>query len=217
MSQLFSSSANTLARVSILGTAFLGLAVVGGTYAFQKSPYVTKVRVIRDQPVMFSHQHHVSGLGIDCRYCHTSVEISSEASVPPTYTCMSCHSQIWSNAPLLEPVRVSLRENDPLKWTKVHDLPDFVYFNHAIHVNKGVGCTSCHGQVDQMPMTYKAEPMSMEWCLNCHRNPEQYVRPRDEIFNSDYVAKDQAQLGQSLVEQYHIQKTGLDHCTICHR
>lgn len=217
MAQIFKPSANTIAPVTILGLAALGVLGVGGSYAFQNSPYVTKVRVVQDQPVMFSHEHHVGGLGIDCRYCHSSVETSAQAGVPPSYTCMSCHSQIWSNAEMLEPVRASLREEQPLRWTRVHDLPDFVYFNHSIHINKGVGCVSCHGRMDTMPMTYKAEPMTMGWCLNCHRNPEQHVRPREEVFNMTFVADDQAALGKQLVEQYHINKSGLDNCSVCHR
>jgi hypothetical protein len=206
-----------VARLSIIGVVFLGLGAVGVGYAIQLSPYQTRVRVVRAQPVQFSHQHHVEGLGIDCRYCHTSVESSSEANIPPTYTCMSCHSQIWSNAPMLEPVRASLRENQPLTWTKIHDLPDFVYFNHAIHVNKGVGCVTCHGRVDKMPLMWKDQPMTMQWCLDCHRNPEQYVRPRDEIFNMTYQADNQVELGKELVEKHQIVKAGLDHCSVCHR
>jgi hypothetical protein len=226
MAQLFPRSANTVARVSILGAAFGALGLVGGSYAFQSSPYVTKVRVILPQPVQFSHEHHVSGLGIDCRYCHSAVETSASAGVPPTYTCMSCHSQIWTNAPILEPIRASLRENRPVEWRRVHDLPDFVYFNHSIHVNKGVGCVECHGRLDKMPMVYKAEPHSMGWCLECHRNPEERVRPPSEVFNMSYDPNDflksygvssRAELGEKLVEQQHIQRAGLDQCSVCHR
>ena len=144
----------------------------------------------------FSHEHHVRGLGIDCRYCHTSVEKSSFAGIPPTETCMTCHSQIWTDSPMLEPVRTSLRTNTPIRWNRVHDLPDYVYFNHGIHVQKGVGCVSCHGRVDQMPLTWKAEPMTMEWCLSCHRNPEKHLRPREEVFNMDWVPpEDQVDAG----------------------
>lgn len=217
MSQIFHPSTNTIARVTIVAAAIGGMAFVGGTYAFQSSPYVTNVRVVRTQPVPFSHQHHVEGLGIDCRYCHNSVETSSFAGIPPTYTCMSCHSQVWTNAPMLEPVRYSLREDDPIKWSRVHDLPDFVYFNHSIHVNKGVGCTSCHGRVDKQPLAWKEEPLTMGWCLECHRNPEKNVRPKDEIFNMAYHAENQQELGEELVRQYNIPKEGLDHCSVCHR
>ena len=142
--------------------------------------------VAREQPVPFSHKHHVGDDGIDCRYCHTSVETSSFAGLPPTETCMSCHSQIWANAELLEPVRASFRTGKSIAWTRVHDLPDFVYFNHSIHVNKGIGCSTCHGRVDQMPLTYKVNTLYMQWCVECHRNPAQYVRPRDQVFNIAY-------------------------------
>jgi hypothetical protein len=177
---------------------------------------MTDVRVIREQPVPFSHKHHVSGLGIDCRYCHTSVETSSFAGIPPTTTCMSCHSQIWAGSPMLEPVRASLRTNEPLRWTRVHDLPDFVYFDHSIHVAKGVGCSTCHGRVDQMPITWRENTLLMEWCLNCHREPERYVRPRSAIFQMDWVPPpNQLEAGRALLQAYHIRK--LTDCYTCHR
>lgn len=184
--------------------------------AIIRSPYITRVSVAREQPVAFSHKHHAFELGIDCRYCHTSVETSGFAGIPPTHTCMSCHSQIWVNSPMLEPVRLSYRTNESLQWTRVHDLPNFVYFNHSIHIHKGIGCTTCHGPIDQMNITYKANSLYMEWCLNCHRNPEQFIRPREEVFNMHYVPKeDQAVLGARLVKEYHVQKL-LD-CYTCHR
>jgi Cytochrome c7 and related cytochrome c len=134
--------------------------------------------------VPFSHQHHVAGLGLDCRYCHTSVENSSFAGIPPTKTCMNCHSEIWTNADILEPVRASYRNGTPIWWTKLHDLPDYVYFNHEIHINKGIGCASCHGPVDEMPLTYAHASLQMEWCLDCHRNPAKNIRPvGDPIYN----------------------------------
>ena len=145
--------------------------------------FYTNQDVFVEQPIQFSHAHHVGGIGIDCRYCHTSVEESAFANIPPTKTCMNCHSQIWTNAPILEPVRASFRDNTPLQWTRVHDLPDFVYFNHSIHVRKGVGCATCHGRVDKMPLMYQDAPLTMKWCLDCHRNPAKYVRPRDQVFN----------------------------------
>jgi hypothetical protein len=172
--------------------------------------------VVREQPVMFSHKHHVDGLGIDCRYCHTSVEVSSSAGIPPTHTCMSCHSQVWTEAPLLQPVRESYRTGIPLQWVRVHDLPDFVYFNHSIHVKKGIGCTSCHGRVDQMPLMRQVNTLYMGWCLECHRNPEAFVRPREEIFNSAWTpVRDQAEMGRELVQEYQIRS--LDNCSTCHR
>jgi len=151
--------------------------------SLQRSPWVTRQGQRPDQPVPFSHKHHVEGLGLQCQYCHVSVEKSSYAGIPPTKTCMNCHSQIWTNAQLLEPVRQSWATGASLQWIKVHDLPDFVYFNHEIHVNKGIGCASCHGRVDEMPLMYEQNSLQMEWCLNCHRNPSVNLRPTSEIYN----------------------------------
>src|SRR5678815_4487288 len=163
------------------------LAGVGlGLDRLQRSPWVTKEGERLEQPVPFSHQHHVAGEGIDCRYCHTSVENSSFAGIPPTKTCMNCHSQIWTNAAILEPVRESFRSGKSLVWNRVNDLPDFVYFDHSIHINKGVGCNTCHGPVDRMPLMYNYASLQMEWCINCHRNPAKELRPRDQVFNMRY-------------------------------
>jgi len=188
MAQVFHRSMNTVSRLTIVVAAVVGGSVPALAYLINKSPHETLVRVVRDQPVPFSHEHHSRGLGIDCRYCHTSVEVSASAGMPPTYTCMSCHSQIWQNAPMLEPVRASLREDKPIQWTKVHQIPDFVYFNHGIHVQKGVGCTECHGRNDLMPLVWKEKPLTMEWCLECHRHPEEHVRPKEAVFAMDWVA-----------------------------
>ena len=178
MAQIFHRSANSLARMSILGGVFL-LVTVGAVLAeLQRSPYVTRQHEARVQTPPFSHKHHVGGMGLDCRYCHTSVEDSGFAGIPPTKTCMNCHAQIWSTQPMLEPVRESYRTGKPLVWTRVHDLPDFVYFDHSIHINKGVGCQSCHGQVNEMPFMYMEHSLQMEWCLSCHRQPEKYLRPK---------------------------------------
>lgn len=184
MPQVFNRGANGLARMSlvILGLVVTSLALT--LNELQRSPYVTKQGERLEQPVPFSHQHHVAGLGLDCRYCHTSVENSSFAGIPPTKTCMNCHSEIWTNADILEPVRASYRNNTPIWWTKLHDLPDYVYFNHEIHINKGIGCASCHGPVDEMPLTYAHASLQMEWCLDCHRNPAKNIRPiGDPIYN----------------------------------
>ena len=181
-----------------------------------RSSYVTEVDVPKEQPVPFSHKHHVSGIGLDCRYCHTSVEDSSFAGIPPTETCMSCHSQIWASSSMLEPVRASFRENKSLEWIRVNDLPEFVYFNHGIHVKKGVGCATCHGRVDQMPLTWRQQTLYMEWCLDCHRQPEQYVRPRDQVFNMEWKPPaNQVEMGRKLVAEYGIRK--LTDCYTCHR
>lgn len=216
MSQIFPPSANSYARGSIVALVVL-LATLGLTLdRLSRSPYLTRAETVREQPVQFSHQHHSGGLGIDCRYCHTSVEKAASAGIPPTKTCMNCHSQIWSNSPYLEIVRASYRDDKPIKWLRVHDLPDFAYFNHSVHVKKGVGCSTCHGRVDQMPLMFQQNTLQMEWCLDCHRNPEKYVRPRDAVFQMDYEAPaDQIALGRRLVKEYDIQS--LTSCSTCHR
>jgi hypothetical protein len=216
MAQIFHRSFNTIAKVSAFGAVLFGAALVWVVLEVNRSSYVTEAMVPRDQPVMFSHKHHVLAVGLDCRYCHTSVETSSFAGIPPVETCMTCHSQIWADAPMLEPVRESWRSGKGLEWVRVHDLPDFVYFNHSIHVKKGIGCESCHGAVDQMPMTWKTESLQMEWCLACHREPERHVRPREEVFATGWQPPEgQEAIGKRLVEEYKIQK--LTNCSVCHR
>lgn len=218
MAQIFHPSTNTIAKVTIFGGVFILAGVVALVMAFVRSSYATGVGVFVEQPVPFSHEHHVSGLGIDCRYCHTSVEDSSFAGIPPTETCMTCHSQIWTNADMLEPVRASFRDNRPIEWNRVHNLPDFVYFNHSIHVAKGVGCETCHGRVDQMALTYKANTLYMEWCLECHRHPENYVRPVEEVYTMGYVPQEnQVAMGRELVKTYGIHVNQLTNCSVCHR
>jgi Cytochrome c7 and related cytochrome c len=216
MSQIFHRSTNTISRLSIFGAVFVlaGLLVLAAEV--NRSPWVTQARVAREQPIQFSHERHVAGNGLDCRYCHTSVEESAFAGIPPTKTCMNCHSQIFSASPYLEPVRQSFRTDRAIEWTRVHDLPDFVYFNHSIHVNKGVGCTTCHGQVDRMPLMWQEQSLQMEWCLDCHRHPERYVRPREAVFRVDYIPpSNQVELGTKLVAEYHIRS--LTNCSTCHR
>jgi hypothetical protein len=216
MAQIFHRSTNTIARVSIYGSLFALLVLSFALYGVSGSPYYTDVDLAKDQPVPFSHRHHAGELGIDCRYCHTSVEDSSFAGIPPTQTCMTCHSQIWTNSSMLEPVRASYRSNKSIEWVRVNALPDFVYFNHSIHVHKGIGCTTCHGPIAEMPLTWKANTLQMSWCLGCHREPEKYVRPRDQVFNPRYQPPaDQPELGARLVKEYKIQK--LTNCSTCHR
>ena len=158
------------------------------------------------------------GLGLDCRYCHTTVEKGAFAGIPPTETCMTCHSQLYTEAPLLEPVRASYRDNTPIEWNRVHDLPDFVYFNHSIHLSKGIGCQTCHGQVDQMPLMWKVNSLNMEWCIECHKNPAQFIRPRDQVFNMNYQPpSDQESFGKQLVAEYEVETRQLTNCSICHR
>jgi hypothetical protein len=216
MAQIFQRSTNTISRVSIYGAVIL-IAVLGyAANLVNGTAYVTEVHNARPQPVPFSHKHHVGELGLDCRYCHTSVEESSSAGMPPTQTCMACHSQIWTNAAILEPVRASYRDSTPISWTRVNALPDFVYFNHSIHVAKGVGCTTCHGPVGEMNITWRENSLYMRWCLECHNAPEKYLRPKSEVFNAFYQPpSDQETLGNKLMIEYKVQK--LTNCTTCHR
>ena len=216
MAQIFHPSFNTLSKASIFGAVFFLGAAVFGWDRLLRAPYTTQVNVAREQPVPFSHKHHVQGLGIDCRYCHTSVEDGAFAGIPPTKTCMGCHSLVWEDAPLLAPVRESYQTDESIEWTRVHDLPDFAYFNHSIHLNKGIGCTTCHGQVDEMPLMWRAETLNMDWCLSCHRDPESFVRPRSEVFSTDWdpASLDQDQR-EELAREYHLQS--LTNCSTCHR
>ena len=216
MAQIFHHSTNTIARVSIYGAVIL-IGLLGfAINVVNQTSYVTEVHNARPQPVPFSHKHHAGELGLDCRYCHSSVEVSSSAGMPPTQTCMTCHSQIWTNAAILEPVRASYRDSTPISWTRVNAVPDFVYFNHSIHVAKGVGCTTCHGPVAEMNITWRAETLYMRWCLECHNAPEKYLRPRSEVFNAFYQPpNDQLILGERLMKEYKVQK--LTNCTTCHR
>lgn len=214
MAQIFPRSSNILAKASIgalvLLVGFLGWAAM----AFTRSDFVTEVGISHEQPVPFPHQHHVEGLGIDCRYCHTTVEEQAFAGIPPTQTCMNCHKEIWTGAAMLEPVRASWSEDRAIRWKRVNNLQDFVQFNHSIHINKGIGCDSCHGRVDLMPLTMKQQPLSMSFCLECHRNPEKYVRPKSEVFNLAWKAENQAELGPQLVEEYRIRE--VTNCSACH-
>ncbi len=219
MPQVFHHSTNTFARITIFGALFI-LAFVSWAWAqWFSGSFNTSQNVPREQPVPFSHQHHVGGLGIDCRYCHTSVEQSSFAGIPQTAICMNCHRQIWNTSPTLEPVRESYRTGRSIMWTRVHNLPGFAYFNHSIHVNKGVGCETCHGRIDTMPLTEQASNLQMSWCLDCHRHPERYVRPRDKVFTMGYTpSENQETLGRRLVAEYKIQDPRtLTSCYTCHR
>jgi hypothetical protein len=219
MSQVFPKSANAWSKASLIMIALLVLGLGWVVLTLQRSDFVTSANQFIEQPVQFSHQHHVGGIGIECRYCHTAVEVSSSAGIPPTKTCINCHSQIWSTSPYLEPVRASFREDKPLNWVRVHDLPDFVYFNHSIHVAKGVGCETCHGRVDQMPLMMQKQSLQMEWCLDCHRDPSRYVRPRGQITTMGYLpAEAQSVLGPRLVAEYKIaDQERLTNCSVCHR
>jgi hypothetical protein len=219
MPQVFPKAANPWSRASLVGLLFLVLGAGWFVAMIQRSDYVTAANQFIEQPVQFSHQHHVGGIGIDCRYCHTAVEVSASAGIPPTKTCINCHSQIWATSPYLEPVRASFRDEQPLRWIRVHDLPDFVYFNHSIHVNKGVGCETCHGRVDRMPLMIQQASLQMEWCLTCHRDPANFVRPREAVFQMGYVPEgSQREVGERLVQEYKIADARhMTSCSVCHR
>jgi hypothetical protein len=215
MPQIFHRSFNTLSRLSIFGAVFILAGLGWAALVIARSPYSTGEDVALEQPVPFSHEHHVGHLGIDCRYCHTSVEESWYAGMPSTKTCMNCHSQIWVGSDMLAPVRESYRTDRSIAWQRVHNVPDFTYFDHSIHVKKGVGCASCHGRVDQMPLMWQEHSLLMEWCLDCHRHPERHVRPRDEVFNMAWQAKNQEAEGRDLVAKHKIENQ--THCSTCHR
>ena len=216
MAQVFGPAANSVARFSLLGS-LLGLGLLfGALELYVRSPYVTSVGQPVEQPIPFSHKHHVMDDGIDCRYCHTTVENSAFAGMPSTQTCMNCHSEIWAQSPVLDPVRQSFASGTPIVWNRVDTLPGFVYFDHSIHVQKGVGCSTCHGRVDEMPLTYKTQSMQMSWCLDCHQNPQQFLRPRGEVFNMTWQPPaNQDQLGRDLMAAYHVQSK--ISCSTCHR
>ena len=215
---MFHRSADVLVKAGVAG-AVGGALVVGilGMVMYQ-SPLVTRVGIFVDQPIPFSHERHVGGNGIDCRFCHTSVENSGFAGIPPTATCMTCHSQILTDAPMLQPLHESWKSGIPLQWTRVYDLPDFVYFDHSVHVAKGVGCTTCHGAINEMPITYKAETLHMMWCLKCHKHPEKFLRPADQVFNVDWAPpSNQIDRGEELKVLNDVKVEQLTDCSICHR
>ena len=212
----FGPSANLLTTLILGGVALGLLGGLGLVWAVPRTDYLSQARLILLQPVPFSHKHHVGGLGLDCRYCHQTVETAAQAGMPPTETCMTCHSQIWTGAPMLAPVRESLARQDPLRWHRVYRLPDYVFFNHAIHVAKGVACETCHGRIDQMPLTWRAQPLHMSWCLDCHRDPAPHLRPRSAVFAMGWVPGPDTPNGATLAQRYGIH-AGLTDCTVCHR
>jgi hypothetical protein len=217
MAQIFRRRSNSIARAGIVGALLLICGSGWILHAVYWSPYTTREMIPLEQPVPFSHKHHVFGLGIDCRFCHATVEKSAFAGMPSTETCMTCHSQIWKDAPMLAPVRDSLAKNEPLRWDRVNDTPDFVFFNHSIHVSHGIGCATCHGQLDRMPLTWQSHTLYMKWCLDCHRAPEKFIRPRDEVFNLNWTATNQFALGKKLVAEYQVHTQQLTDCSMCHR
>jgi hypothetical protein len=219
MPQLFSRRADTIFRVSLFAALGVPAGLVWVCLVYTRSSYGTDAGRTRVQPVPFSHEHHVGVLGIDCRYCHEGAEHSSFAGMPPTKTCMNCHSQMWVGSDMLEPVRDSYRTGKPLHWHRVYNLPGFVYFDHSIHVQKGVGCSSCHGRIDQMPFTFQVPSLLMEWCIDCHREPEKHLRPREAVFDMKWQEPpDQLERGLELKKDYDIRDAQfLTSCSVCHR
>jgi hypothetical protein len=213
MVSLFPPWSNTALRIAI---ALVVLGAVGGICAlfiFVRTPWRRKEFEALDQPVAFDHRHHTQDDGIDCRYCHTTVEKAATAGVPSTDVCMGCHNQVWNQSPILEPVRHSYFSRMPLRYNRVYDLPDFVYFDHSVHVNHGVGCASCHGRVDQMARVYQVPSLTMEWCLDCHRAPEKRLRPVDQVTNMRYRPDEDRSV--DIAAQLHVQS--LTNCSTCHR
>ena len=219
MPQIFRPRSNTIARVSLLALPLFGAVTLWACLVYTRSSYGTGAGVVRVQPVPFSHAHHAGDLGIDCRFCHTSVERAPNAGLPATEICMQCHSQMWVGSDMLKPVRDSYKSGQSLTWHRIYNLPGFAYFDHSIHVHKGVGCSSCHGRVDEMPFTYQVPSLLMEWCLDCHRQPERHLRPRAEIFNMKWQPPhDQLEAGRDLAKAYKLHDTKhLMSCSVCHR
>ncbi len=240
MAQIFHPAANIGVRVGIIGAGLLTVGLIAAGVGISRSPWNTKVGVPKDQPIPFSHEHHAVELGVDCRYCHTNVEKAAWVQLPPTQTCYTCHSQIWTNSPLLEPVRTSYSEKLPIKdgWNQLNAVPDFVYFNHSIHVNRGVNCNTCHGPIQKEMLAYKGKAFFMSWCLNCHRNPENFVNDKKHVFGlyekyqtdapltpeertiadgKDYQRnKEELAKGERLLQEYKVQTKQLTDCTVCH-
>jgi hypothetical protein len=216
MPQIFGREFNTISRVTIFGSLLILAFLWWVAEILYRSPYATGADTAYLQPVPFSHQHHVGQLGFDCRYCHTSVENSSFAGIPSTKICMNCHSQMWVGSEMLAPVRASFASGRSLEWQRVHNLPQFAYFDHSIHIHKGVGCVTCHGQVDEMPLTWQSGELTMAWCLNCHDDPAKNLRPREQVFNMKWKpAAEQIDLGKRLAAEYRV-KSRID-CSTCHR
>lgn len=213
---IFRPKHNTLARLSLVVLAAGGAGTIGGLLIWARTPTARGMEQPVEQPLQFDHRHHTRDEGIDCRYCHNTVEKSAFAGIPPTQLCLNCHSQVWNKSPLLEPVRQSFIENKPMVWNRVYKVPEFVYFNHAIHVNKGVGCVTCHGRVDQMAAVEKASSLTMSWCLDCHRNPTKNIRPVEEVTNMTWKPEgDPVEATRVFAEKNEVHTR--TSCTTCHR
>jgi len=216
MSQLFSRKFSRWFNITILCAVLVLGAGIFCLYFWQFSPLATRVGVPVKQPVTFSHKRHLAGTEVDCRFCHTQVETEASAGMPSTQMCMSCHAEITKDTELMTPVLESFNKKEPIAWVRVHDLPDYAYFHHGIHVQKGIACVTCHGRVDEMEVTAKAETLHMKWCLDCHRNPEIYVRPKEAACEMAWAPEEtQEKLGAELVREYGIER--LTDCSVCHR
>jgi ferredoxin len=221
MAQIFRPFADTWLRVAVLAI-FIGV-LGGGLFGarFARSAWLTRQGMPVDQPIPFSHKHHAGDLGIDCRYCHTGVEQGRYAQLPATHVCMTCHSQLWTGAPMLAPVRESLASGRPIAWKRVSALPDYVYFDHHIHISRGVPCVTCHGRVDEMPLMWRARPLQMGFCIDCHRDPAPQLRPPDQVTRMDWSSWDadpkNRDYGLKAMHRFHIQPLRLTDCSNCHR
>lgn len=220
MAQLFPPAADTILRLGLLSGAAVLIITAAGGWNYARSAYVNREGWVREQPVPFSHKHHVADDGIDCRYCHDSVETAARAGLPSTHVCMTCHSQLWTGAPALAPVRESFATGRPIRWNRVAQLPDYVYFNHSIHIDRGIGCVECHGRVDTMPLTWRAKPFEMRFCLDCHRDPAPHLRPPSLVTRMeplDWTGREQRAFAAAAMKRHHIDPTLLDNCGLCHR
>ena len=216
MAALFPPWANAAARATLVACAVVGTGVPLGLMAWVRTPNATRQYAPVSQPVPFDHRLHVTGFGIDCRYCHSAVERSATAGIPATSMCVPCHTESWMRSPQLAPVRQSMATGQPIPWNRVHALPDFVYFDHSAHVTKGVGCETCHGRVDRMAQVYQAAPLTMQWCVSCHRDPAPHLRPDSAITAMGWRGGEaEPALGRRLAATYRVRS--LTNCTTCHR
>jgi len=217
MANIFPRWSNLLPLKLVVCAAALGAVLTAGCW-YYFTPKYTKVGYMPVQPVPFSHDIHVSQLGLDCRYCHSFVEVAAKSNIPNTQTCMNCHTHVQKENPKLQAVHKSWETGNPVEWVQIHKTPDYVYFDHSVHVNRGVSCKSCHGPVNNMAVVYHNQPMSMAWCLECHRHPENHLRPLNEVFNLDWVpptGKTQKEIGLQLKKEWNVNPP--DNCAACHR
>jgi hypothetical protein len=216
MAALFPRWSNTAVKVLVIAALGGGAAAVVAPMIWVRTPWVRHQNEPIDQPLQFDHRHHTQDDGIHCVYCHTSVYRAASAGIPSTDKCMGCHSQIWSRSPMLDPLRRAYFSGMPVPWNRVHDLPDFVYFNHSIHVNKGVGCSTCHGRVDSMAQVYQVAPLTMGWCLSCHRAPEAHLRPPSRITDMRFQPGDQPESRRAELAA-ELGVVSNQDCSACHR